>query len=63
MIRFHYDGLIGSQLQIVTYKLLKDIVVNQYLRCGGLKLNRSEFILVVLLTVFISGGVEKHNPV
>ena len=57
-----FDGLIGLRLQIVDAGSLKDLVVYYCLRWGGLKLTRTYFILI-LTTVVISGGVEKHSPV
>ena len=58
----NFDGLIGSRLQIVDAESLEDLVVHYYLRWGGLKLIRTYFVLV-LPTVVISDGVEKHSPV
>ncbi len=42
-----FDGLIGSRLQIVDAESLEDLVVHYYLRWGGLKLNRTYFILLL----------------
>ena len=57
-----FDGLIGLRLQIVDAGSLKDLVVYYSLRWGGLKLTRTYFILI-LTTVVISDGAEKHSPV
>ena len=53
-----FDGLIGSRLQIFDAGSLEDLLVHYLLRWGGLKLNRTYFILL-LPTVIISDGVPR----
>ena len=61
-IGIDFDGLTGLRLQIVDAGSLEDLVVHYYPRWGGLKLTATYFNLI-LHTVVIIGGVEKHSPV